>query len=491
MKKKLAMRIASLALCVVFTGMLFAAPKSKAVVAETAAVAIGTAVLATCLVSFGLSIQTDSGDTVGEGISSMVGDYIEYMAFDTTPDGWLTDVANATTMTSPGVLLYQGAWAKNMSNFIEWLLDHWGLDDDGKEAEILPGKFSLYSYGSIQAPPVPEFSSDGLCTFDWYFMWIESSTTKLVASSSATAPFVSGSYLYFNDKIYTYSLDNGAWSNEVSYSPSYTLDARWFNNNSSAPRWANFDIYSGSYIWLAGSALVGVGDSAGQLDISRNPGFANIAEGILDDQALTFHTGLLSETLEEFASDAPWAIVEGTYAPSVELTQTGEGTEEVNPPDDTTVVPGVTPWLQSIFNAIKAVGTSIVNGVKGLFIPTDTAIDSLSAEVDNKLPFIPTLQGFGDDLVYNLEHPEECADGLGLTTVVDLSKGRGTYLGNTRHELLDVSWYLEYKPLVDDIIVGFCWLVFLWNCYGALPRIIHGEGSIVGAINLIKEEDGP
>ena len=31
MKKKIAMRVASLALCVVFTGMMFGAPKSKAV----------------------------------------------------------------------------------------------------------------------------------------------------------------------------------------------------------------------------------------------------------------------------------------------------------------------------------------------------------------------------------------------------------------------------------------------------------------------------
>jgi len=486
MKKKLAMRIASFALCVIFTGMLFAAPKSKAVVAETVAVAVGTAVLATCLVSFGLSIQTDSGDTVGEGISSLVGDYLEYMAFDTTADNWLSEIANNTELVAPSQLLLYNLSKMDIAGFVDWLTETFGLDEDGKEAVAVPGIADYYLYNGVELPNIETFWDSSVYPY-----------IILYTDSGYTSAYVSTSEFYYDyngsgyNKNYLKSVSSGRFM-RYSHSPSasvWTLDqeSTSFSKNytfcffqPSASLWSNVSIFSDDdALVFPVNAPVPAGDVANQLELARQKGFANIALNALENDVLSVKTGLLSETLEEFAVDAPWAIAEGTFAPSAELTQTGEGTGEVNPPDDATVVPGVTPWLSSIFQGIKSIPDAIARAIAKIFTPSQEAVDNLASEVDTKLPFIPVLKDFGSDLVYNLEHPEACADGLGLTTVVDLGKGRGTYLGNTRHDLFDVTWYLEYKPLVDDLIVGFCWLVFLWNCYGALPRIIHGEGSTI------------
>lgn len=44
--------------------------------------------------------------------------------------------------------------------------------------------------------------------------------------------------------------------------------------------------------------------------------------------------------------------------------------------------------------------------------------------------------------------------------------------------VLDLSWYAEYKPTVDNIISGFLWLLFLWGVFKQAPNIISGAGMV-------------
>lgn len=484
MKKKLVMRIASLALCVVFVGMLFGAPKAEAVAAEATAVAIGVAVLASYVAATQLRFTGDVADTISNGISSLVSDWVEASAVAASADDWLANLGNATQMTSPGMLQLQGAFARGCAQFVEWLTETFGLDEDGEEAVAIPGVSGLCSYNGVVFPNIESVWPD-MAAYPYGLIFINTSGEYVFMRlehkvSSGGKGFV---YMYRGAGYrYEYKVVDGAWVKSLSGSYSnvqfYCEDIIW----------TNYDCMKDDGSLLYASSPVPV--VSGQLVISLEEGFANPAVDAADDDALTIYTGLLSESLHELAVDVPDAIADGTFAPIPELSEKWEGTDDPAAPDDTTVVPGITPWLRSIFDGIKGIADRIVNGVKGLFVPDQTSVDSFSDVVDAKLPFIGTLQGFGDDLAYKLEHPEECANGLGLTTVVDLGKGRFHYLGSTKHNLLDVSWYLEYKPMVDDIIVGFCWLSFLWNCYGALPRIIHGEGSIAGAISVLREEDG-
>lgn len=151
--------------------------------------------------------------------------------------------------------------------------------------------------------------------------------------------------------------------------------------------------------------------------------------------------------------------------------------------------------LNNIWKTLKGVVSGIVDGLldglssllTDLFSPSEEAVDKLNTEVDTKLPLIGDLQSLGDDLVSTLENPGKSVKDLRMTTVVDLGKGSGQIKGAGQINLLDVSWYMEYKPLVDDIIIGFVWLVFLWNLYGALPSIIHGGASALHTTSEIRK----
>lgn len=183
-------------------------------------------------------------------------------------------------------------------------------------------------------------------------------------------------------------------------------------------------------------------------------------------------------------------INEGDTVYNVQYAVPDSGGGDVDPtpppgPDDgkdyTGILGSIWEALKGIWESIKGLGQSIIDGIIGglqsLFLPSEESLNSFSGEVDEKLPIINDVQELGDQFVAAIENPAQAVNDLRMTTVVDLGQGGGQITGNAQINLLDVSWYLEYKPLVDDVIVGFVWLVFLWNLFGQLPNIIHGGAS--------------
>lgn len=501
MKKKIAMRVASLALSVVFTVTLIGAPKAKAVAIEAAAIAAGVAVLSTYIATTNMGLIADTAETLSSGVQSLVSDWVEASGVADSADEWLAQLGEGSSITTPGVLLIQGAFARSCATFVDWLTETFGLDEDGKEAVAVPGTADFCSYNELVVPNIETVWNKDV--YPYAFVWFNEDNGIYYLYTCDYSIFVSTSdeKQYFETSFGSFSIQkniNKQFFEFIDGRSSWSLisDGASYNKNglfgSSPLAWSSYSIrYSDNTVYLPYEDPIPVGDVAGQVGLTRNDGFVNFAKGLVEGADVRAHLPPSITTIQELAADSLQMIVDGVLNPTGELVEnpTGEGTEDPAVPDDDVVVPGVTSWLQSLLQGVKAIPDAFTNALTSVFTPSQEAVDSLSAEVDAKLPIIPTLKRFGDTLVDNLEHPEKCADGLGLTTVVDLKKGRGSYLGNTTHNLLDVSWYLEYKSLVDDIIVGFCWLCFLWNCYGALPRIIHGEGSITGAINILKDGD--
>jgi len=61
---------------------------------------------------------------------------------------------------------------------------------------------------------------------------------------------------------------------------------------------------------------------------------------------------------------------------------------------------------------------------------------------------------------------------------INLGNSEGKYdYGNTAY-VLDMTWYLRYKPTVDLIIVAFAYIGFIFLVYKRLPDIISGAGAI-------------
>lgn len=174
-----------------------------------------------------------------------------------------------------------------------------------------------------------------------------------------------------------------------------------------------------------------------------------------------------------------------------------EPTEPVDPdaPPDTSGW-GILDFLKGIFDFLFGLVKKILDGlsalIQKLLQPSEESINKLQSQIEEKLPFISDLKGFGDDFANALKNPLLSAADNQYTTVVDIgAKKGGVSYGTGQVNLLDVSWYLEYKPLGDAIIEGVCWLSFLWNLYGAVPGIIHGAASGVYSTGEIKRwKDG-
>lgn len=146
------------------------------------------------------------------------------------------------------------------------------------------------------------------------------------------------------------------------------------------------------------------------------------------------------------------------------------------------IVTSILDLGSKIFNLGATIVSGLLDGLQkllvALFMPKEESIRELETRVAEKLPFISDLQDFGDQLTGVLTNPAAIARNVNFTTVVDLGrKSGGVSYGTGQANLLDMTWYLDYKPLVDSVIEGVAWLVFLWNLYGAIPGIIHGMSS--------------
>lgn len=156
------------------------------------------------------------------------------------------------------------------------------------------------------------------------------------------------------------------------------------------------------------------------------------------------------------------------------------------------IVDGFTAWITDILSSLADIATGImdlpglvVNGLleglaellMSLFVPSPDAVASIEALVDEKLPIKEQLATWLDGFKVVLGNPDGYASNL--TFIVDFSKAENVYAdyGDSKVNFLPVEWYLKYKPMVDDIIVGVAWLVFLWNLYGRLPAIISAVSN--------------
>ena len=46
--------------------------------------------------------------------------------------------------------------------------------------------------------------------------------------------------------------------------------------------------------------------------------------------------------------------------------------------------------------------------------------------------------------------------------------------------VLNLSWYIPYKPTIDKIVVTFCWVIFFWRLFKTIPSILSGGDGLIG-----------
>lgn len=73
---------------------------------------------------------------------------------------------------------------------------------------------------------------------------------------------------------------------------------------------------------------------------------------------------------------------------------------------------------------------------------------------------------------------------------INLGNAEGKYnYGNTAYAL-DMTWYSRYKPLIDNIIIAFAYISFIFLVFKRLPDIISGAGAITKNVDNISNYKG-
>lgn len=133
-----------------------------------------------------------------------------------------------------------------------------------------------------------------------------------------------------------------------------------------------------------------------------------------------------------------------------------------------------------IVDAIVAVPQAILSGLKTLFLslfsPSADFMESKVTALKEKYPFVDTFSSLGVTFKSFFQN-------IGSKPPIiwiDLGAGSGWFPMGGRVKFLDLSWYSQFKPLMDNISGGFLWLWTGWRLFQSAPGIISGASGMFG-----------
>ena len=109
-------------------------------------------------------------------------------------------------------------------------------------------------------------------------------------------------------------------------------------------------------------------------------------------------------------------------------------------------------------------------------------------KIIDKFAFLTDIYDIGDTMLsvvradafaaYAVDDGGSVASSGAPTITVDLSAANSKYgyVYGGSVQVLDLSWYSQYKERVDSIVSGFLWLLFLWGLFKSAPAILGGVG---------------
>lgn len=498
-KKKIAIRVASLALCAVFTASVFGAPKSKAVAVETA---IGTAAVASYFQATGLTMAASAGSTgalVTTGVADIVGSYAVATGAASSGSAFLSSLAAGVSISPAGALVLTAAAVVAIGALVAWYIGDAGLGAEGDTAVAVPGTSDFYSYNGVVLPNIESVWVDKE-TYPFAFVYQNPSNEYwyLYFCSNSIFQSVSDSKYYFEDTFGSFSVvknfergfyqfDSDSWL-FIAEGSSYQKNGSFGSNPLT---WASYSVLcSDSSVSLSFVDAVPVGDVQDQLEVTRAPEFAqpdtefeteSQKQMVID---LGFTPGI---TLDEAVELVPEQIAAGTLAPTYEITtdQTGEG-EGTEQPDDSLVY---VPWFERIQTSIGNLGKSIVDGildgVQGLFVPSEAYMEALPAQItdtfDERTGFLTYPFSLLPDFVGRLSAPSDdwilkwpqIAEPFTGTILFQQGSWNVTAFvqANAQIKRLYDLWRLIAKALMSFGFIGLC-----YNKYRSVVGDRYGEG---------------
>lgn len=124
-------------------------------------------------------------------------------------------------------------------------------------------------------------------------------------------------------------------------------------------------------------------------------------------------------------------------------------------------------------NAFAAVGETIINGIKAIFIPDEDFLTDKIDSVKEKFAFIDSIKQAFESVSSMLSDGNETVP----TFTIDLSSVNSKYNYGATAVALDMSWYSGLKPYIDGIIIAFAYISFIFLVFKRAPEIIKGSGA--------------
>lgn len=120
------------------------------------------------------------------------------------------------------------------------------------------------------------------------------------------------------------------------------------------------------------------------------------------------------------------------------------------------------------------------------FVPDEDLTNQRLDQIRQKFAFIDTLAGNGEAIIDFLKS----ASGTKAPVItISLSSYKGSFNYGNSDIVIDFSWYAPYKPMVDNIIAGIIWAVWLWHMYKRIPDIIAGNSMTTASVLRATRKD--
>lgn len=149
------------------------------------------------------------------------------------------------------------------------------------------------------------------------------------------------------------------------------------------------------------------------------------------------------------------------------------------------ILGGISNFLSDIWEAIRGIPGSILQGLQGIFVPSEGFMDEQLADLQESFAWYDDIKKLGSDFRDAFENQSNAS--APVISIPSMSSQGHSY--TERSEIvLDLSDYQEAVLSVRVILSVLLWIFFLWRLYCRLPDIIHGGGMIIGDGSRIMDE---
>ena len=142
------------------------------------------------------------------------------------------------------------------------------------------------------------------------------------------------------------------------------------------------------------------------------------------------------------------------------------------------ILGGISNFLQSIWESIRSIPQSILNGIQAIFIPEEGYFDDKVAALKDKFSWYSSISSAWSEFYTAFSHiSDDSPPSISMT--LDNRSYFGGSIGTSSSSLLVLDWFVQYRTVIRTLISAFMWIFFLWRVYCHIPNIISGSGMEV------------